>query len=122
VYDLSPRDRVWAVNVTGWDNIRLGYTADTQPDEELSTLDIRYDGWRKTAGINWQRLFGSLRWDVRVDGTLSLVGRPSRRFAGVQHITNRRNVAGYTWNRRTNSSQVREQQGLFPIAAFDWRF
>jgi outer membrane receptor protein involved in Fe transport len=59
VYDLSARDRVWAVNVSGWDNIRLGYTADEEPDDELSTLDIRYDGWRAATGVNWQRLFGS---------------------------------------------------------------
>jgi hypothetical protein len=59
VYDLSPRDRVWAVNVSGWDNIRLGYTADSELDEELSTLDIRYDGWRAASGVNWQRIFGS---------------------------------------------------------------
>jgi hypothetical protein len=59
VYDLSPRDRVWAVNVSGWDNIRLGYTADSEQDEELSTLDIRYDGWRAASGVNWQRIFGS---------------------------------------------------------------
>ena len=59
VYDLSPRDRVWAVNVSGWDDIRLGYTADSDLAEEISTLDIRYDGRRAATGINWQRLFGT---------------------------------------------------------------
>jgi outer membrane receptor protein involved in Fe transport len=64
VYDLTPRDRVWVVNVSGWDDIRLGYRDDAEPDSELatgelSTLDIRYDGWRAATGVNWQRLFGS---------------------------------------------------------------
>jgi outer membrane receptor protein involved in Fe transport len=59
VYDLTPRDRVWVVNVSGWDNIRLGYRDDEVPEDELSTLDIRYDGWRSATGFNWQRLFGA---------------------------------------------------------------
>ncbi|MDH4064385.1 MAG: TonB-dependent receptor [Acidobacteriota bacterium] len=59
VYDLSPRDRVWVVNISGKDNIRLGYRDGEEPVDELSTLDIRYDGWRSATGFNWQRLFGA---------------------------------------------------------------
>jgi hypothetical protein len=61
VYDVTPRDRVWVVNISGRDNIRLGYTdkGDEVPDDELSTLDIRYDGWRSATGVNWQRVFGT---------------------------------------------------------------
>jgi hypothetical protein len=60
VYDFSPRDRLWVVNLSGWDNIRLGYRDDpTAEADELSTLDIRYDGWRAATGVSWQRLFGS---------------------------------------------------------------
>ena len=59
VYDLSPRDRVWAVNVSGWDDIRLGFTEDSDLEDEISTLDIRYDGRRTATGVNWQRLFGA---------------------------------------------------------------
>jgi hypothetical protein len=44
--------------VSGKDTIRLGYREDGELDE-LSTLDIRYDGWRSATGFNWQRLFGS---------------------------------------------------------------
>ena len=58
VYDLTPRDRLWVVNVSGKDNIRLGYQDDVEPEDELSTLDIRYEGWRSATGVNWQRLFG----------------------------------------------------------------
>lgn len=59
VYDLSPRDRVWLVNVAGVDEIRLGLSETTDPGEELANFDIRYDGWRIATGFNWQRIFGS---------------------------------------------------------------
>lgn len=55
--DLSPRDRVWGVNVSGRDRIRLGLTDETDLDEPLSNFDIRYRGWRSATGFNWQRIF-----------------------------------------------------------------
>ena len=59
VYDLTDRDRIWFVNITGKDDLRLGATASsTSEDSELATLDIRYGGWRTAAGLNWQRVFG----------------------------------------------------------------
>jgi hypothetical protein len=66
LYDLTSKDRIWAVNFTGLDNIRLGPTNDKKPDSELATLDIRYDGWRSATGFNWQRLIG--------DRTVGLIG------------------------------------------------
>jgi outer membrane receptor protein involved in Fe transport len=59
VYDLSPRDRVWAVNVSGVDRIRLGLTEGADLTEEISNFDIRYRGNRTATGVNWQRLFGT---------------------------------------------------------------
>ncbi|MFP5380295.1 MAG: carboxypeptidase regulatory-like domain-containing protein, partial [Vicinamibacteria bacterium] len=62
VYDVSPRDRVWAVNVSGWDSIRLGLADDadeTAIEDEVTSFDIRYDGWRSATGVNWQRIFGA---------------------------------------------------------------
>jgi hypothetical protein len=59
VYDISPQDRVWVVNISGVDEIRLGLTEDAPTDEELYNFDIRYDGWRSATGVNWQRLFGA---------------------------------------------------------------
>ena len=58
-YDVSPRDRVWLLNVSGTDRIRLGLTEDSELNDELSNLDIRYRGRRYATGLNWQRTFGS---------------------------------------------------------------
>ncbi len=64
LYDLTPRDRIWAVSISGSDDIRLGARNETEPkddfeEEELNNLDIRYGGWRSANGFNWQRLYGS---------------------------------------------------------------
>ena len=59
VYDLTPRDRIWMVNIAGVDEIRLGLTESTDLEEEIANFDIRYDGWRSATGFNWQRIFGS---------------------------------------------------------------
>lgn len=58
-YDFGPRDRVWALSVGGVDRVRLGLTPDSDPADELSTLDIRYRGGRAATGLNWQRIFGT---------------------------------------------------------------
>ena len=60
-YDLTPRDRIWGVNLTGLDNIRLGLTDDNRndTDELLNNFDIRYRGRRSATGFNWQRLLGT---------------------------------------------------------------
>lgn len=55
VYDASPRDRLWFVNITGYDFINV--KPDTgDPDDSLT---VNYRGWRTAAGLNWQRLFGT---------------------------------------------------------------
>lgn len=58
LYDLTSRDRIWAANISGVDSIRLGLNEENAGKEELSTLDIRYRGWRSATGFNWQRLYG----------------------------------------------------------------
>ncbi|HRJ21833.1 MAG TPA: TonB-dependent receptor, partial [Bryobacteraceae bacterium] len=40
VYDLSPRDRIWAANLSGWDDIRLGARESSTGDEELDNQII----------------------------------------------------------------------------------
>lgn len=57
LYDLTPRDRIWAVSIAGVDSIRLGATAGGKNDKEVDSFDIRYSGWRSATGFNWQRLF-----------------------------------------------------------------
>ncbi|MCX6599908.1 MAG: TonB-dependent receptor [Acidobacteria bacterium] len=64
LYDLTPRDRIWAASISGSDDIRLGLRDDVKRDakfetEELNNLDIRYGGWRSANGLNWQRLYGA---------------------------------------------------------------
>ena len=49
-------------------------------------------------------------------------GQPLNVFFGVQNVTNRRNFGTYSWNRRANTRQFGEQQGIFPILGLDWRF
>ena len=58
VYDLNAQDRIWAVNISGVDDIRLGRTADTTETNEVFNFDIRYQGWRSATGFNWQHAFG----------------------------------------------------------------
>lgn len=59
VYDVSPRDRVWVANLSGWDDVRLGARENRNKEDELDNLDIRYGGTRAATGFNWQRLFGA---------------------------------------------------------------
>lgn len=56
VLDVGERNRVWVVNVSGFDQIRLGRTEGTTADEEVFNLDIRYKGRRSATGVNWQRV------------------------------------------------------------------
>jgi hypothetical protein len=92
----------------------------TPYDQAVSTAQRRgvYDLTR----VNAERAPDYGRVDIRVDRTFSVGGQPLNVFVGVQNVTNRRNFASYTWNRRTNSQQFGEQQGIFPILGFDWRF
>jgi hypothetical protein len=59
VVDINPRHRVWLLNVTGVDEIRLGLTEDSDLSDELSNFDIRHDGWRSATSFNWQQTFGT---------------------------------------------------------------
>lgn len=59
LFDLTPRDRVWLLNISGFDRIRLGASEDSDLTSELSNLDITYRGRRQATGFNWQRTFGS---------------------------------------------------------------
>ena len=113
-YKLSPR---WELSA------RLSFLSGrpfTPYDQAVSTAQRRgvYDLTR----VNADRAPDYARVDLRVDRTFTVAGQPLNLFAGGQNLTNRRNFAGYSWNRRTNRQQFGEQQGGFPILGFDWRF
>ena len=72
--------------------------------------------------VNAERVRDYVRADVRIDRTFRVNDQPVTLFAGVQNVTNRKNVSGYGWDRRTNVPKLQEQQGIFPILGLDWRF
>jgi hypothetical protein len=113
-YRLSPK---WEISA------RLSFLSGrpfTPYDQAVSTMQRRgvYDLTRVNAG----RAPDYGRLDIRVDRTFTVGGQPLNLFFGVQNVTNRRNFASYSWNRRTNAQQFGEQQGIFPILGLDWRF
>ena len=92
----------------------------TPIDAEASTAARRaiYD----TARVNSERSSAYFRVDIRVDRQFSVGADQLFVFGGVQNATNRRNVAGYTWDRRNNQLKTQEQLGLFPILGLEWQF
>jgi hypothetical protein len=113
-YRLSP---AWDVSArVSW----LSGRPYTPFDQAISTEQRRevYD----LASVNARRAPDYFRMDLRVDRTFTVGGQPFVLFGGVQNVTNRRNLAGYQWNRRTNTQEFGEQQGLFPILGLEWRF
>lgn len=81
-YDLTARDRIWAVSISGADSIRLGAReAIRSDDEEVNNLDIRYEGWRSANGFNWQRLLGE-----RAIGLLGITHSEARTAATVRDL------------------------------------
>ncbi len=85
LYDLTSRDRIWAANITGVDDIRLGLNDENRGKEEISTLDIRYRGWRSATGFNWQYLFGERA--VGLLGVTTSVARVNQQVKDLVRIT-----------------------------------
>lgn len=63
-----------------------------------------------------------IRLDARAERRVTIRGRPVTFFFGVQNLTNRRNFASVSWNRRANAPDIDAQQGVFPIAGLHWAF
>lgn len=107
-----------------WDfSLRTAYLSGrpyTPFDEALSASQRR--GIYDLANVNAERAPDYFRADVRVDRRFQVNGQPVTFFIGVQNLTNRKNVSGYSWDRRANLSSAQEQQGLFPILGIDWQF
>jgi hypothetical protein len=89
-------------------------------DEELSTAQRR--GIYNLDLVNAERLPDYFRFDIRLDRTFIVRDKPLLVFAGLQNVINRKNVAGFTWNRRSNVPEENEQLGIFPLIGLDWRF
>ena len=74
------------------------------------------------SGVNHERLPNYFRLDVRADRIFTVRDKPLLVFAGFQNVINRNNVASYSWNRRSNTVELNEQIGIFPLIGMDWRF
>jgi hypothetical protein len=98
----------------------LGGRPYTPFDEQLSTAQRR--GIYDLSRVNGVRAADYFRLDLRVDRTFDILGESFVLFGGVQNVTNRRNFASYNWNRRLNALEFSDQQGLFPILGFEWKF
>lgn len=98
----------------------LGGRPYTPFDFQLSARQRRavYDLSRVNAG----RAPDYFRLDLRVDRTFRLGDGVATIFAGAQNVTNRRNFAGYAWDRRNNRVKALEQLGAFPIVGLEWPF
>ena len=75
--------------------------------------------WHRLRVTRWPP--GYFRLDLRVDRRFIVGGEPLIVFAGAENVTNRHNVAGYDWSRRTNEVVEQEQQGV-PDPGSGWRF
>jgi outer membrane receptor protein involved in Fe transport len=98
----------------------LGGRPYTPFDERQSRAQDR--GILDLTRVNDVRAPAYVRLDLRIDRTITIGGSSAVIFAGAQNITNRRNFAGYTWNRRTNAADFTTQLGLFPLAGLEWKF
>jgi outer membrane receptor protein involved in Fe transport len=102
---------------------RVSYLAGrpyTPIDEALSSAGRRpiYD----LARVNDARSPDYFRLDLRVDRRWLVNGMPLSVYAGAQNITNRKNISGFSWDRRNGGVRQLEQLGIFPIVGLEWQF
>lgn len=64
-YDLTPRDQIAVMDLSGRDAIKL--KPENSGEKDPYNWNFANFGWRTTNGISWQRLFGTWGW-----GTLAL--------------------------------------------------
>jgi hypothetical protein len=91
------------------------------PGVVIGTNDFRNDIIVR-GGSPLENLFVVDNVEVPNINAFTVGGQPLNVFFGVQNVTDRRNFASYNWNRRSNTQQFGEQQGIFPILGFDWHF
>jgi hypothetical protein len=91
------------------------------PFDEVASIAAGRGIFDRTS-INGQRAKDYFRLDLRMERTFTVGAGQVTLSGGVQNVTNRRNFAGYYWSRRTDSVQVQDQMGIFPVVGMDWRF
>jgi hypothetical protein len=89
-------------------------------DEAPSTAQNR--GIYDLSRIGGLRSTAYVRADIRFDRTFTVHHEQLPFWAGIQNVTNRRNVTGVRWNQNTNRSEPYRQEGLFPLIGIDWKF
>jgi len=82
----------------GTEGLTCGSCRLTRPSRRAPRSDQRRQG-----------LVGGQHLRRRRDPARPRRGRPLNLFLGVQTVTNRRNFANYSWNRRTNTQPCGEQ-------------
>ena len=50
--------RIWLVNFSGIDSIRISPTDPAKNDPDGERIAVSYKGWRSSTGLNWQHLYG----------------------------------------------------------------
>ena len=89
---------------------------------DIATSTAQRRGVYDLNQVNAERLPDYFRWDIRADRTFYWRDDPILVFVGFQNVINRKNIAGYTWNRATNTQETNEQLGIFPLIGLEWRF
>jgi hypothetical protein len=113
-FQMSPR---WTVATT---MTYRGGRPYTPLDLALSAAQRR--GVYDLSRVNAERAPAYFRLDLRLDRTVRVGDRLATIFAGAQNVTNRRNFAGYAWDRRNNRLKLLEQLGVFPVVGLEWPF
>ena len=106
LYDLTPNDRIWVVNVSGNDRVRIRPDG-ADEDQRDNIYNINYDGWRSATGINWQRLFGA-----RGVGLLGVTHSEANLKARLENQL-RNNLNIYNENNREGESTVKYDLTLY---------
>ncbi len=107
-----------------WDvSARLSYlSARPYTPFDIAASQAQDRGIFDLGKVNALRFPAYFRTDLRVNRKLTLRGKPLNFYLGAQNLTNRKNIAGYTWNRRLGAIQTDKQLTLFPDFGLEWRF
>lgn len=101
LYDFTPHDRVWFINLTDIDSIHIGLHGRSLNDPTVIKEDIEQDirsrSSRIATGVNWQHIFGDHAIgllgvsysDARPDFTVGDLLKPGTPVMYVDHSSER---------------------------------